>query len=359
MEQLFQILHQHLLQGESLMLLSVVNAQGSAPRGPGAHMLANQSGILTGTIGGGALEHTALVTAMEWLSSHSDPASFSAENPRSNPNLHFMRHFTLNTEEVKNLGMVCGGNVDVLFTPFFPDFRCMHFVNHVLSCFQKRELFCIALPLNEVPSEQVLPSIVDEIAWTNTISAALDGRPFGIHSFGEQQIYIEKMLDTSRVFIFGGGHISKKLVPLLSQLKFRCIVSDDRPEFSNPAVFPDAEEVRTISFSDLESSFSIGPDDYIVVLTRGHQWDAEVQCFALKTSAKYIGVIGSKKKRAAVNEILMQKGFSEADINRVITPIGLDIGAETPAEIAVSIAAQMVAVRSGKLTPETAEKFRI
>lgn len=393
MEQLFQTLHQQLSQGETLMLLSVIRAHGSAPRGPGAHMLVGSSGILTGTIGGGALEHTALTTAMEWLSSHSCVVSsalssesgtesntksntkqntetdlksqvkYTSESNAcsgdSNPNLHFLRHFILNTEEAQNLGMVCGGNVDVLFTPFLPDQRTFLFVNRVLSGFQKRERFCIALPINEVPPHEVLPSIVEDPMWTDIMKPKFDGQPFGILSQDGQQIYIEQVLDNSRVFIFGGGHVSKNLVPLLAELNFRCIVSDDRAEFSNTARFPDAEEVHTVSFLDLESHFSVKADDYIVILTRGHQWDKDVQKFALKTPAKYIGVIGSRRKHAAVTQALLQEGFSQTDIDRVISPIGLDIGAQTPAEIAVSIAAQLIAVKYGKLTDKTAEKFRI
>ncbi|MDO4295152.1 MAG: XdhC family protein [bacterium] len=330
MEMIFQTLQQRLLQQESLMLLSVVRSHGSAPRGAGAHMLVCSNGILGGTIGGGALEHQAALLAQEWLCSH-------AKEPSS---VGFLRHFVLNTEEVQNLGMVCGGEVDVLFTPFLSSPETLRFVSEISTLFSKREVFWLCLPLNAASPSRLFGQLPPEVA------GSFSG-PYGIATLSGEDCYFEKMVDGSRVFIFGGGHISQELVPLLSHLKFRCIVSDDRPEFLTPALFPTAEELRHISFLHLDESIHVKEGDSIVVLTRGHVWDTDVQRFALHTPARYIGVVGSRKKKAAVFATLREDGFPDSDLARIVTPIGLDIGAQTPAEIAISIAAQMIAVRNG------------
>lgn len=329
METIFQTLQQHLLQKETLMLLSVVRSHGSAPRGAGAHMLVCSNGILGGTIGGGALEHQAALLAQDWLNSPEKESSSTG----------FLRHFVLNTEEVQNLGMVCGGEVDVLFTPFLPSSETLRFVSEVSTFFAKREVFWLCLPLNGGSPALLFQQLPKEVEGSFSTS-------YGIARLNGQDCYFEKMLDGSRVFIFGGGHISQELVPLLSHLKFRCIVSDDRPEFLTRNLFPDAEELRQISFLNLSASFSVKEGDYIVVLTRGHVWDSDVQRFALRTPARYIGVVGSRRKKATVFATLREDGFTDNDLARIVTPIGLDIGAQTPAEIAVSIAAQMIAVRS-------------
>ncbi|MDR0638882.1 MAG: XdhC/CoxI family protein [Spirochaetaceae bacterium] len=149
------------------------------------------------------------------------------------------------------------------------------------------------------------------------------------------------------VYIFGGGHVGKETEPLLSRLDFRCVVYDDRAEYADPALFsPDA---RTIChpFSAIGEKITLAACDYCVVLTHGHQSDYEAVSFALESPARYIGLIGSKRKIAFVEGRLKAAGFTDAQIHapRVHAPIGLDIGSETPAEVAVSIAAQLITVR--------------
>ena len=158
--------------------------------------------------------------------------------------------------------------------------------------------------------------------------------------------YAKNLGNTSKVYIFGGGHLAQELVPVISHLGFRCIVTDDRPEFSTRELFPQAEAVYTHNFDDLEGKFEIHEGDYIIAMTRGHMGDMDVEKFALRTPAYYIGVVGSKKKIAAVNAALKADGFTDEDLSRIITPIGLDICSDTPAEIAISIAAQMIERRA-------------
>ena len=150
-----------------------------------------------------------------------------------------------------------------------------------------------------------------------------------------------------RVYIFGGGHVSQKLAPALSAVEFRCVVLEERAEFCKPELFPGAEEVRLIDFSRLSQELTFTKDDYVVIITRGHKDDLLVQSQVMHTPVRYIGVIGSKQKTAAVTAALREMGFADRDFARVHAPIGLPIRSETPAEIAVSITAQLILVRAG------------
>jgi xanthine dehydrogenase accessory factor len=149
-----------------------------------------------------------------------------------------------------------------------------------------------------------------------------------------------------RAVIFGGGHVAKALVPILSSVDFRVIVMDERSEFATNERFPDAAQVVCGSFGHLDQLFTFNENDYAVVVTSGHQHDYEVEEQILRQDLAYTGVIGSRKKTAAVNAKLRAAGITEEQLAKVHTPIGLDIGAKTPEEIAVSIAAEMIQVRA-------------
>lgn len=157
----------------------------------------------------------------------------------------------------------------------------------------------------------------------------------------------KRLASSGRVYIFGGGHVAQKLVPALAAVDFRCVVLEEREEFSRPALFPEAEEVRRIDYARVSEEVSLTGEDYVVIMTRGHKDDLLIQSQVMRTPVRYIGVIGSRKKTAAVTAALRDMGFEERDFDRVYAPIGLPILSETPAEIAVSITAQLIFVRAG------------
>ena len=160
---------------------------------------------------------------------------------------------------------------------------------------------------------------------------------------------IEKeMLSRGIVYVFGGGHVAQELVSLLYRLDFRCVVFDDREEFVSKDLFPCAEKLILGDFSNINKSIALTKDDYAVIVTRGHLWDLEAWAFALKSGAAYIGIIGSKSKHEFVKGKLRELGFAADAINaeRVHAPIGIEIKSETPAEIAVSIAAEVILWRA-------------
>ncbi|MCF8040197.1 MAG: XdhC/CoxI family protein [Desulfohalobiaceae bacterium] len=150
------------------------------------------------------------------------------------------------------------------------------------------------------------------------------------------------------LYLFGAGHVAQQTAVLANMVDFRVHVLDDREEFANRERFPEAEEVRVLdSFTSALDSLAIDANSFLLILTRGHSFDRTVLAQALSTPAGYIGMIGSKNKRNTIYSSLLEDGFTQADLARVFCPVGLEIGAETPAEIGLSIVAQLVAVRAG------------
>lgn len=332
MRNLFAIMTQKLRAGEDLVLVTVIASSGATPRGVGARMLVGREGRICGTIGGGAVEYRSEHIAAEVLR---DKASEE-------------RDFSLTKDDVKNLGMICGGAVNIFFR-FIPggDAQTLAVADEAERLFsQGRDIWLISEisdggRLGLWSSEGGFlgidaPAWVREALTRHTVRLTRDGRDF----------YAEQIHSSGRVYVFGCGHVGQELVPVLTHVGFRCVALDDRPEFACRALFPDAEEVMVIDMNDVAKYAPIGPEDYVCVMTRGHAFDTLIQAQVLKTPACYIGVIGSQAKKAGVFETLHAMGFTQADTNRITTPIGLKIGAETPAEIAISIAAQMIAVRA-------------
>jgi xanthine dehydrogenase accessory factor len=161
-------------------------------------------------------------------------------------------------------------------------------------------------------------------------------------------IYIEPITPPPKVFVFGGGHISLFVSKISNLVGFEVVVVDDRPQFANRERFPEAQEVIAEEFPFIFSKLKVNRSSYLVIVTRGHAYDQEVLEWALGQEVKYIGMIGSRKKIQTVYDALKEKGVRADQLTRVHAPIGLDIGALTPEEIAVSIVAQMIQARRQK-----------
>jgi xanthine dehydrogenase accessory factor len=197
--------------------------------------------------------------------------------------------FELRQDEAAESGMVCGGSCSIRIDPILPD---------------------------------TAPDVFAEIAQG-------EARP--------------------PVYIFGAGHVAIPVAHLAGLVGFRTVVIDDRGEFANAARFPQADQVLIATVDEAFSELRIAEGAYVVIVTRGHHLDEEVAAHALRTPARYIGMIGSKRKVASIRQRLLDSGFSESDIARLHAPIGIDIGAETVEEIALSIVAELVAVRRDTL----------
>ena len=167
---------------------------------------------------------------------------------------------------------------------------------------------------------------------------------------GEPALFIQPLAPAGTVYLFGGGHVGRALVPILAMAAFRVAVCDQRPDAASRDILPQAAEIYCLPYEDAFAHLPpVTAADYVVVMTPGHEGDYEVLRQALRTPARYIGCIGSRRKATALRERLLAAGFSEEAVDRVRSPIGLPIGGDTPAEIAVSIAAQLIACRSGRL----------
>ncbi|MCE5262305.1 MAG: XdhC/CoxI family protein [Deltaproteobacteria bacterium] len=162
---------------------------------------------------------------------------------------------------------------------------------------------------------------------------------------GVLDIYVEPIVPTPTVIIFGGGHISLFVSKISVMAGFQVTVIDDRAEFANAERFPEAGQVIAEAFSAAFPGLRVNRSAYLVIVTRGHAGDQEVLEWALTTEARYIGMIGSKKKIRTLYQNLEAKGVNREAFSRVHAPIGLEIGALTPEEIAVAIVGQMIQVR--------------
>lgn len=163
---------------------------------------------------------------------------------------------------------------------------------------------------------------------------------------GKQQVFWDKWLDRRKAFVLGGGHISQPLVQFLAQLDFDVTVVDDRPDFANKARFPEAQRVVCDSFSQAITDVQSEMNDQtaVVIVTRGHRYDLECLRKVVTAPVGYLGMIGSKRRVREIVHLLVDEGFSPALLQKVYAPIGIDLGGAMPAEIALSIAAEIIAV---------------
>lgn len=169
----------------------------------------------------------------------------------------------------------------------------------------------------------------------------------GLICGGQLDVFVEPVIAPPRAFIFGAGHISKSLTKLASMTGFHTTVVDDRETFANRERFPEADAIFADEYETVFGKLEIHESSYIVIVTRGHRDDMRVLKWAVTTPARYIAMIGSKRKVISVVKELEKEGLPAAAFERIYAPMGLDIGAVSPEEIAVSVTAEMIAVRRG------------
>jgi xanthine dehydrogenase accessory factor len=166
----------------------------------------------------------------------------------------------------------------------------------------------------------------------------------GLICGGTLEVFVEPILPQPVAYIFGGGHISTALAKSASAAGFGIVVIDDREQFANKERFPMAQELYT-SYEDAFALLAPNAASYVVIVTRGHRDDMRVLAWAVRTEARYVGMIGSKRKVISVYQALEKEGYAPEEFSRVFAPMGLEIGALSPDEIAISITAELVAVR--------------
>jgi xanthine dehydrogenase accessory factor len=167
----------------------------------------------------------------------------------------------------------------------------------------------------------------------------------GLICGGTMEVYVEPILPQPCLFIFGAGHVGQCVADAAKPLGFRIAVVDDRVRYASRERFPGAEDIYVESWEKVFDLLPVKDSSYILIATRGHKFDFQCLRYALQTPAKYIGLLGSRRKTAIFFEKLTTEGVPAEQLARVFAPVGLEIGSETPEEIAVSIAAELIAVR--------------
>lgn len=320
---LFSALTQCVRQGGAPVLCTIVDSAGSAPRGAGARMALLPDGTWLGTVGGGAVERLVQQRASQVMDGTAQGG---------------LEHYSLGGEASRT-GMVCGGAVTVCIQSLGAEQlpaleRLTDFLQSGTPCsllIQNIE----QAPTLVIYGAEELPEALSQCPQTAPL---LEGG-----------IYTEPLGRDGVLYLFGGGHVGQALAPMLAQVGFRVVVFDSREEIAQPQNFPGAERVVLGFFERIGEQVQLTPRDYAVVMSPGHQHDLEVLCQVLEQKPYYVGCMGSRKKRAFLWGELERRGFSRTQIETIHLPIGLDIGGETPAEIAVSVTAQLIQVRAGRL----------
>jgi xanthine dehydrogenase accessory factor len=340
---------------QTCVLATIIRLAGSGPRAPGTKLLILEDGSLAGTIGGGLLEAEVIKEAQR---------VFSTGRPGR-------LNMSLMGKDVAETGMICGGDVEVLLEPLFPNDEEQ--INILKKCMDlgKRGgagLLATVVNLERWEKETSFKAFFEQggekagsFPGMKTIEQTLIDRlgqwlekrepliaVLRDHEDKQVELFVEPLLSDPLLYIFGGGHVSAQIAPLASRVGFKTVVIDDRADFADPARFPNTEAVHCYSFEDVVARFPVDESSYIIIVTRGHLNDKTVLEQSLRTGARYIGMIGSRRKKAMIYDRLLQEGFTRKDLDRVYSPIGLDIGAETPEEIAVSIVAELIKVRAGR-----------
>ena len=336
------------------VLATIIRLTGSGPRAAGAKFLIMEDGSFAGTIGGGLLEAEVIKEANHVFAT-GRPGRLS---------------LSLMGKDVAETDMICGGDVDVLLEPLSPDDEGHINILKRAVDIQKRGgagLLATVINVERRENEKSLKVFLEkggkrlgslpgmrEIEQTlmNNLEQLLQKRDPVITALKDDEskqaeLFVEPVLSDPLLYIFGGGHVSAQIVPMASKVGFKTVVIDDRADFADPARFPEAEAVHCRPFEDVVGRFPVDESSYIIIVTRGHLNDKTVLEQSLRTRAGYIGMIGSRRKKAMIYERLVEEGFTRRDLDRVSSPIGLDIGAETPEEIAVSIVAELIQVRAG------------
>jgi xanthine dehydrogenase accessory factor len=248
--------------------------------------------------------------------------------------------------------MICGGNVVVHFNYISgEDEKTIEKFETICDLFDgEQDAWLIT---NLAPDGGSLSVYVDGTGLLLDESLPLDRiKPYfksrGMLLKEEPSYYIEPLTEKGQVYVFGGGHVSQELVPVLSHLGFKVSVFEDRTEFATEALFPTAVQCLVGDFSKIDQQVSLKPSDYVIIMTRGHQADYLILEQVLRQPLFYVGVIGSRHKKAQTFSKLMDAGIESEILEQVHTPIGLEINAETPAEIAISIAGELIQCRAQK-----------
>ncbi|MCX5645157.1 MAG: XdhC family protein [Phycisphaerae bacterium] len=322
-------------EGRSVALVTVIATTGSTPGKVGYQMLVlGQGGGIAGTVGGGLLEAKMIEEARSML---------------DRPTVRLLRfHVGETPDDEKG---ICGGSIEFLIETF--DKAAVPLFQKLSGVSEDREggVLISILSQGEAPRKMRLrdgeyaavpfpPEIVAAIR-----EVAASGGAGTKVSAGGADVFIESLAVPPTVVLFGAGHVACHIARYVRSVHFGVVVCDDRSEYANRERFPDAEEIIVEDFGRAFERMRIDGHSYLVIVTRGHQHDEIVLEQAVRTEARYIGMIGSRRKTLTLLQKLRDKGVPKDRLDRVYAPIGVSIGAITAEEIALSIVCELVKVR--------------
>ena len=323
---------------ERVMLATILNTAGSTPAAALAKMLLyNNGSSFIGTIGGGCMEGEVQFLLQRWY-----------EENRAG-----IISYELNEDDVEN-GLICGGNLEILIEPlttkYIPLFEEIYtrringedtiLVTHLSAENNNRTEKFIAHQHGDC-SMRYANEILRALKKNETVQVHPD----------EGTFIFEPVAGTPHLYVFGGGHVSKFICRIAAMAGFRVTVIDDRMQYANSERFPDAQNTIVADYAELAAHISIQPTYYVVIVTRGHQFDETILEQVLSTNAKYIGMIGSTRKVLITFNHLLARGITREQLLRVYSPVGLELGAVSAEEIAVSIVAELIRCRRGEGLP--------
>jgi xanthine dehydrogenase accessory factor len=327
--------------GRSFAVALILKAEGSTPRKAGVRAIIDHTGNIWGTLGGGIVEAEAQRCAVEVCQS-GRPVVLDLE---------------LQGIDSADDAPICGGKMRILVDPtVVKDRACYAQVAEAIRRRQRGVMLTTVQSAVQVettyqwyPQEMIPPDKTFPEAESIQLCLKCETAQLFIQSSQESkvitEVLAEPVIPKPLLLIAGGGHVGQALAIQASLVGFDVTVVDERTEFTDPALFPEGTKTCCGDMAKQIATL-IADETYVVIVTRGHKLDAEVLEACIRTRAAYIGMIGSKRKVALMRRHFIESGLAtEAEFNRVFTPIGLDIGAVTVPEIAASITAELIAVR--------------
>ena len=333
---------------DHVILATIISTNGSTPASAFSKMLVRDGGKRwTGTVGGGCMEGDVLQEAIGMFNSASAK----------------VLTFHLNETNVDQ-GLICGGNLDILIEPiskrdlpFIAELKAYRdngddcvIVTSISQSGRVDSKVCIASPAALINEDSSRPGRIDRTTMDEAVRKAFHQAETQRMRTEAGEVFIEPIGGIPHLIIFGGGHVSKYISRAASMAGFRITVVDDRPEYANPQRFPEAEKTLAVDFSEAFQHLQFTPSTYTVIVTRGHRSDEEILERVIALPTKYIGMIGSKRKILTTYGHLKERGVSSALLENVHAPVGLEIGAATAEEIGISVVAQLIAIRRGRIT---------
>ena len=308
-------------------LCTQVDWRGSVPRKDYPMMLVDRQGEIIGTIGGGALEHSAIETTQDIIKTGKP----------------ILKTFDMTNEDVTKSDSVCGGNTTILIEPYTKEIQ--NVLKSILSN-NNNILITKISSQNDVIIERIKITKDYHLAFSKKIVSAIDEvieqKKSKSINYNNELFLIQNIGNRPILHIFGAGHVGKAVADLAHFIELNTKIYDERKDVANSERFPFAMQINNNDISRIITNTNIAKSDYVLVATRGHQNDFILMRWLLNIKFDYLSLMSSKKKWQLLSEALINDGFTQKQLNKVYSPVGLDIGSETVPEIAVSIIAEIV-----------------